>query len=1548
MDELPRGPLKGYKLIRRIGGGTFGEVWLAYQEVIDRYVAIKILREEHASRPDFIRNFELEAKLVASLTHENIVTLFEYWRDQTGAYLVMRYISGCNLKQLLEQGRLDNQTVEKLLKQLGEALSHAHRKGIVHRDLKPANILVSDEGDLSLTDFGIARPVGAVTDDSDEVSGTLPYMSPSQLRGEPPSTADDIFSLGIILYEMLAGEHPFAESLSAAGRMLMQLLHDPLPNLCLKRPDLPPEINKIIQRATTRNADERYSDARQIAEDFRRMIAVQTQELNPVGTKTEEIPVVQFNPYRGLQPFDEIDVELFFGRQVLTQTLLERLQETDPNSRFLALVGPSGSGKTSVVNAGLIPALRMGEAIPGSDRWFIVQMTPGSQPVQRLAAAMASIASRLPQNLVSDLLHSTESLPALTAAMADDMEGDFLLVIDKLEELFTQVENDADIEHFLRLIHAAVISPDSRLRVIVLLRADFYYRPLLYSGFGEMLLARTQLVPVMTRDEIEQAIVRPAKQAHVEVDTSLVNAIIADLSEEPGMLPLLQYALAETFEHRVNGHMTLETYRRTGGVTGALSSSAEQIYDNLPPDEREITRQIFLNLVRIDEREELAHRRARRADLLSLAPGNPGMVNAVLNTFEERALLMFDNDPATREPTVEVVHEALFANWKTLYEWIETSREDLYIYYALSAATDEWVKTGKDPAFEVVRRRLEDFEALSKRTDLTLTPQTSEFLNTMLAERDRRLLQEADARKRVADLEYRSLVRARLLAAVLLVATVLALILTVFAVNQRDKAERSSLESNSLILAFNSKIELIRYNTSQALALAQSAVKVLPDDPPSAAVTMLTESGYAPGLVNLYKSMFHSGVSALAVSPDGKYALAAARATGDKDPEIYLWAINPGDETPAAKLLTLTGHTGSIYDIAFSPDGTLAASASGDGTVHVWDMNQASAKYGQTIYTFTLPTGSVRTVDISPDGKWLAFGGGNPGSEDNADQAYSLWMYALDTGQLHCQMKGSTSPVLALAFSPDKNSHYLLAGSGDTHDRTQDHLIYVWEWDDSGCRIVTRLPGHTDVIQDIAISPDGKTAVSASADYSLLVWDLTNFTKVKSLDLKSEGHTDWVNKVVISPDGKRVLSGAWDSQLILWDIETGRIINRFVGHGGPINGLAFIRDGDYALSASEDGTVRLWQTVHALYVHDFDAPEPGRLLRIAFTPDHHQAAAGSENGKIYLWNLEKPDATPVIYRGHQNAVYALAFRSDGAYMLSGGSDQQVIRREMNITSPEPVIFGTPELQLNDIPEGMRWVLAIRSLLVQSQGTPPPPSKHTGRVWMVAYSPDGTLGASGGDDGVIIWDTVSGKSIAGNTDIADTYMVLFSPDNRYVMAGGSKTKVYVLELDRATHQLNVVRELDGHIASINTGAFSRDGRYLVTGGYDNGLIVWDMQTYTIAARLQGHTGTLYDADFSADGRYVYSAAGSGDNTVRVWDRATGAELARVNYGTQILSADISVDTNSVLIGSQDTMQLDELPEIDLGKLQTWIDEHRFVPELDCQVSKRLQVDDTECQ
>ena len=815
--ELKGRPLRGYQLLDQIGEGAFGAVYRALQPQVGREVAIKIIHPRLANNPDYIRRFEQEAQLVARLEHPCIVPLYDYWREPDGAFLAMRFLRGGNLRDALAAGPLAPDRVIRVIDQVALALAVAHRQGVVHRDVRPANILFDEEGNAYLSDFGIAKDV-ATAGSLDAVStGLVSYISPEEIAGRPVTPAADLYSLGLVLFEILAARHPFAGT--PAAELVDTHVSRPVPSILAVRPELPAQIDELIQRATAKDPTDRHRDVLTLAGAVR-------STLEDVRAKPARPVVVDVrNPYKGLRPFREADAPDFFGREVVVAQLVARMNEPVEGGRFLAVVGPSGSGKSSVVGAGLVPALRQG-ALPGSERWFVVEMVPGAYPFEELEAALVRIAANPAPGLTEQLAHDEHGLLRAVRWILPADGSQLLLVIDQFEELFALVADEAMRSRFLAALVAAVADPRSRIRVLVTLRADFYDRPLLHKRFGDLLARRTHAITPLSPGELERAIAGPAERSGVTIPSSLMAQMVAEVSNQPAALPLLQYALTELFERRIDSRVTLEAHERIGGIQGAVARTAEELYASMDAPGKEACRQLFLRLVTVGEDgSEDTRRRVLRTELTSVEV-DPIVMERTIEILGAARLVSFDRDPATRGPTVELAHEALIRVWARLRDWIDEGREDVRTHRRLAAGAEEWEGSGREPSFLLTGTRLDRAAAWVSGTRLALGRRERDFVRESLRRHEAEIEAEAARLEHERSLERRSVRRTRALIAAVVAGAVVAATLTAIAVQRGDEA-RSRGELETAVRLTAAAVASLDADPRTSLRLALHAVASL-------------------------------------------------------------------------------------------------------------------------------------------------------------------------------------------------------------------------------------------------------------------------------------------------------------------------------------------------------------------------------------------------------------------------------------------------------------------------------------------------------------------------------------------------------------------------------------------------------------------------------------------------------------------------------------------------------------------------------------------------
>jgi WD40 repeat protein/DNA-binding SARP family transcriptional activator len=1379
--------LRDYRLGELIGEGTFGRVHRAMEPQLGREVAVKVIRPDLADRAGFIRRFEAEAQLVARLEHPHIVPLYDYWREPGAAYLVMRLLRGGNLQRVLDGGGVVAAEAGRVVDQIGAALAFAHRQGVVHLDVKPENVLLDEEGNAYLSDFGIARPAdGPAVSSPGERSS--PYLAPEQLRGEAPGPHTDVYSLGVVAAELFGlGRGGNGESKSGDG------------------------VGRVIQVATAPDPADRYPDGLVLLEAFR--LAVGRAPALPPDPEPR-------NPYKGLLPFTEADAGDFFGREQLVDRLLDRLR--DPAGRFLVVVGPSGCGKSSVVWAGLIPALRRGE-VPGSEGWLVAEMVPGPWPLAELEEALDRVGVRSSDGLAERLLAGEGLADVLERVLPPDSV--LLLVVDQFEEAFALVEEHTHQEAFLDGLVSAVGDRRGRLRVLATLRADFYDRPLRRRGLADLVRSSTEAVTPLEPHQLEDAVALPASRVGVDIAPQLVTMIVDEVADQPGALPLLQYTLTELFHRRKDHQLTVDAYRAVGGVRGALVRRAEGIYERLEALGQEAARQLFLRLVTLGEGTGDTRRRIRLAEVRSV-PGNGQAMESVLDHFGRHRLLSFDRDPASRAPTVEVAHEALLTEWGRLRGWIDGAREDVRTQRRLAAAAAEWAASGRDPSYLLRGSRLAQLQAWAPSSQLALSEEERAYMESSSTAREAEEAEQRQRLQREAALERRSVRRLRQLVAVLAAATLVAVGLTLFAFAQQRRADRETRIATGRELSSAAAANL-EVDPERAILLALEAVEATRADeggPLKEAVAALHQAVLASRVV-----MGVPGNFPAAFDPEGDLL-----ATSTEDGVIRLWGVPSGE--PAG---TLEGHTGPVIQVEITPDGAGLVSSSVDGTARRWDLGSrrevcrfvghadavfsmslsrdgrllATRGHDDTVRIWDAQTCEERLLleysalgmHFHPEGDRLAFAGWDTeavmvdvdtgqellrvGSAPRdvrfspdgtllavAQSDSRTLVVEADSGQTRFTLAGHEGNVETVDFSPDGS---LIATGG------QDGTVRVWEASSGEPRLV--LSGTGSNVEHVTFDPSGRLLAAGGTAGVVLVWDVTPTASREVLTIPAG--TDPVFTASYSPDGSHLAASTGEGLAAVWRTNTGEVVTRLDRHDrltfgvwwspeadrlittGPLleggEGVLTVWDGSGAVQSEivddassvavhpsgsllatggESGLVRVWELTGELRAERH--PGLGAVSEVAWSSDGRLVAAATQADAVWLWDPGSDETTTM--RGHDNVVNALAWHPDGSSLASAGEDGTI--RIWPIAEPrDPLVI----------------------------------SGHAATVLDLAWSPDGTRLASAGFDGTIrIWDPESGDELLIVPVGTVVGAVSISPDGRHLVAGGADGLVRILTLDVA--------------------------------------------------------------------------------------------------------------------------------------------------------------------
>lgn len=1444
-----------YEVRHEIARGGFAVAVLAWDEELDSLVAIKILHSELAANSELQLRFVEEARLLRRIRSPSVITVHDVGRlDDGRPYFVMDFADRGTLAPRLEAHTdlyvPDLHGVTALVDAVADGLSAIHHAGIVHRDLKPDNILLqlarrvptaadaasAEQAEASAAlvgaderilvgDLGIAKDLMNRDRVVTLVGGTPLYQAPEQNESEAAITpAADIYAATALLWHALTGQKP------PEAHAVTQHL-----------PNLPTAWHEAIEQGMALDPEARFSSMDTWRSAVHEALAKELAD-SEAHRSTEATSVALTCPYKGLAAYEPEDARFFFGRESLIDDLVRRMQL----HRVLVVGGSSGSGKSSLVRAGLIPAIRAG-ALPGSDGWRVALFTPGRDPMAELYYQVNQTA---PAQSTSTFLKDLRANPALGRHLGttDGTQAPLLLCIDQLEELFT-LATEAQRRQFVSAISAMTDPADSRVRVVFSVRADFYGACAQLPWLAERISSNQILVGPMTTPELRRAISEPARRAGLYLERAVVDAVIDEAGNEAGSLPLIAHALVETWMRRRGNTLTLEGFQAAGGVAGAISQTAEAIYEHeFDPGRRQATKRLFLRLVNPGEGTPDTRRVVAHSEIDHDV--NADLMHQVVERLTEARLL------TVGDVSVQIAHEALLRSWPRLRSWIEERRDDLRTRQRIDRAATEWEGEGRDP--DLLYRSallLTALEWAEKNPD-QLSPLGQTFLKASAEARARYEAIASERQRRRRRIRRLAVGALSFLAVGASVASVVAFWEFREAQRSERRAELASAEARARFAGALGAVAhgLVDADPLLALFLAAEAVARADTEPAvydARAAMISARRELAQGGPFLVSSPISAGdASAIALSPDGSLL-----AVGTRDGAIRV--IDTATQQQVGSILR--GHRGGIRDLDFGPRGRQLVSAGADGSVRLWSLDQGREATGRTI---------SRINDVVPG---VAFGpSGSIVASANGDGTVRLLDVATGT-QIGPPLIEGPLAFKAVDFSPDGRA--VVAGYNDG-------TIFGWA-----------LPSRQPIFEPIrgaltsnplkvAFSPRGDRFATVSSDSRLMLFGFPS----GQMDGRPFVDTDQIGAVVFTPDGHGLVGGDSTGALRLWDIEQQRpegVTPK--GHTQTITDVESSADGSLLATLGRDLLIRLWSAGNAYPVATGYELNDRSAKGIAFSSEGDRLAVGDDSGTVRVWRVG--EQTPHLnLEGHEHQVWATAFSRDGAWLASADRAGEVRLWSLESGGLEwskrtedgavwTLVFTPDGRQLLSASDTRLRIWNVETGLSTAASSP-----EDSRITRAALSPDGALVAVATTEGkVTLWDPY--QAVVANEIVADDnalWSVAFSPGAEQIATASSDEVVALWDVRSGTQEASFA----GFRGGATDVAFLADGVTLVAVDRSGRLHWWDTQTgRRLTDAWQAHEGPSWRIAMHPDGlRFV--TAGD-DGRVRVWDELSVTEACRIS-------------------------------------------------------------------
>jgi WD40 repeat protein/serine/threonine protein kinase len=1488
-----------YELLKKLGEGGMGLVFMARQRSIDREVALKMLKPKTAKDPEQRAKFLTEAVVTGELDHPNIVPIYDVGASADDAlFYAMKKVEGTPwLDVVLEKSLEENLDI---LKRTADAVGFAHSRGVVHRDLKPENVMLGAFNEVLVMDWGLAystegfRKSASITE-SISMGGTPAYMAPEMATGpiKKIGPRSDVYLLGAILFEVVTGKPPHA------GKNAMKCLMSAARNKIrdsdterAKRNDPTGELLKIAHKAMATKLEDRY----QTVDEFQAGI-------QDYQSHTESITLT-------LRALDELreakekqDYDLFSRARFGYEEALnlwgnnKHAQKGLVDTKLAYALCAQKKGDfdlgMSLLNVEVPEHKSLYDELLDAKNTVLAR----ERQLEEQKAARAKMRRVMTIGTVAALVMMS-SLAGWAYMEREEAVKQRLIAVEQ-EAIAKEKEKEAVFQKGLAEDQKLIAEANEEKAVVA--RND--------AVAAQKEEAKQKLIALAAKDTAEKAQKEEAKQRMLAVKAK-DTAVMAQKKEVEQRL-LAVKAKDEAVKAQTAAEVAQKEEAKQKLIAVAAKNLAVQAQMAAEVAQKEEAKQKLLAVKARDAAIE-----ARQAEQYQAYIARIGLADAKIreNAFDA-AIVILDDCPShlrnwewgrlmhlcsqsigTFDNKAPVDAIALAPNGKqfvtggwngaaTIWD-LESGQQikqldhdGLYIYSVDWSADGNWIATGSNDA---VNGYVQVWNAKTgERVNQQFGDNTDEATSHTDAVLSVHFSKGSTGGQKLLTASYDETAR-----------------LWNVATGQQDQR----------FLGHNGWVWDAQFSPDEK--------KIVTVSQDGSAIVWDAETGEPGSPFNGH----HGPVYSAAFSSDG-----ASVVTGGYDKRVLVWRpsdvrpydfsrIESGKVIPPPKFRSLDGHEGPVRTVAFSQDGSRIISGSQDNTIRLWD-----SEGGQLLKSFRGHDGAVRTVAFAESDQVIL-----SGSHDNSIRKWNISEYEeirVLQGQV---LEGHVDAILSAGFSPD--GERIVTASRDRTARTWeavtgqplkvfaeghsflatsaaffpggkrlatgavDNTVRIWDAD-SGTQFV-RLE-HTGRAAALTISNDGKRVITGGDDYSANVWNADTGDLVFSLKKSetSKGHNNEVTAVAISEDGQRLLTGDSSGRVFIWDLKTQTVLLELKGHSrSRITDAAFLPGTSRVLTACADRTVAQWDLSIGKEISSLILKHPDSVVAMSLRPNTHQVLTACGDGSVRLWDADTAKVLSELDRGDAK-ITDVSINADGTKALA-----------VDANGRKTLIFP---LDVNN-----------------SRMTPDHTHISTGQLWTAIFAPlknDLAILALGGSDAQLIGLKSAKRDNDENLVAFSPHGIIasanYSPDGSKIVTGSWDFSARIWNANTGADLRKLAGD-DGHTGFVNSAVFSPDaaGRWVLTASDDGTAKIWDAATGSVLATLLGHEDRVRHATFSKDGTRILTS--SNDRTARIW---TLKETAQANGSTTIeaaitqvfnghkwavVSAEFSDDGKLVITASED--------------------------------------------